>query len=141
MIGGGVASPTDPIGGVMFSNEELQAITATAKRYSTYTTSHAYTSASVMHAIKNGVRGIEHGNLVDDTTLQYMAKHGIGLTPTLVTYYAFSRNPNRLTPDFRRKNQQVMAAGLDCLRRAHELGVTIAFGSDLLSDFQPYVLS
>lgn len=134
-----MASPTDPIGAVMFTDEELQAISGTAERYGTYATAHAYTSESVMHAIKNGVRGIEHGNLVDDITLRYMAKHNVSLTPTLVTYYAFARNPDRLTPDFRHKNQQVMNAGLECLRRAHDAGVTIALGTDLLSDFQPCV--
>ncbi len=33
-------------------------------------TAHAYTDASVLHAIENGVRGIEHGNLISATTAQ-----------------------------------------------------------------------
>lgn len=31
-------------------------------------TAHAYTDEAVEHAVKNGVRGIEHGNLITEKT-------------------------------------------------------------------------
>lgn len=37
-------------------------------------TSHAYTSAAIQRAVTNGVRGIEHGNLLDRHTAKMMGE-------------------------------------------------------------------
>ena len=36
-------------------------------------TAHAYTDAAVRHAIDNGVKGIEHGNLISRDTAELCA--------------------------------------------------------------------
>lgn len=41
-------------------------------------TAHAYTDASVLHAINNGVRGIEHGNLISEETVKMYVLHFSG---------------------------------------------------------------
>ncbi|KAM5542990.1 hypothetical protein V8D89_003374 [Ganoderma adspersum] len=136
MCGGGVASPTDAIETVQFTAEELQAITTTCKQMGNkHTTAHAYTDDSVRHAIDNGVKGIEHGNLISRETAELMAKKGIFLTPTLSCYGIMVRPPfeDFLPPDGKVKNEQVMAKGLDALKIADEAGVTICYGSDLLT--------
>ncbi|KAI0741117.1 hypothetical protein C8Q76DRAFT_609011 [Earliella scabrosa] len=136
MCGGGVASPTDAIETVQFTAEEIQAITTTCKQMgSKHTTAHAYTDASVRHAIDNGVKGIEHGNLISRETAELMAARGIFLTPTLACYGIMVRPPfeDFLPPDGKIKNEQVMTRGLDALKIADEAGVTICYGSDLLT--------
>ncbi|EJF57550.1 hypothetical protein DICSQDRAFT_111629 [Dichomitus squalens LYAD-421 SS1] len=136
MCGGGVASPTDAIESVQFTAEEIQAITRTCKQMGNkHTTAHAYTDASVRHAIDNGVQGIEHGNLISRETAQLMAEKGIFLTPTLSCYGIMVRPPfeDFLSPDGKLKNAQVMSRGLDALKIADEVGVTICYGSDLLT--------
>ncbi|KAI0790594.1 hypothetical protein C8Q75DRAFT_762624 [Abortiporus biennis] len=136
MCGGGVASPTDAIETVQFTAEEIQAITTTCKQMGNiHTTAHAYTDDSVLHAINNGVRGIEHGNLISVQTARLMAEKGIFLTPTLSCYGIMVRPPfeNFLSPDGKIKNQQVMEKGLDALKIADDAGVTICYGSDLLT--------
>ncbi|KAI0333010.1 hypothetical protein GY45DRAFT_1359935 [Cubamyces sp. BRFM 1775] len=136
MCGGGVASPTDAIETVQFTAEEIRAITTTCTQMGNkHTTAHAYTDASVLHAIENGVRGIEHGNLISRDTAKLMAEKGIFLTPTLACYGIMVRPPfeDFLPPDGKIKNEQVMARGLDALKTADEEGVTICYGSDLLT--------
>ncbi|TBU40168.1 hypothetical protein BD309DRAFT_1003253 [Dichomitus squalens] len=136
MCGGGVASPTDAIESVQFTAEEIQAITTTCKQMGNkHTTAHAYTDASVCHAIDNGVKGIEHGNLISRETAQLMAEKGIFLTPTLSCYGIMVRPPfeDFLPPDGKLKNEQVMSRGLDALKIADEVGVTVCYGSDLLT--------
>ncbi|KAI9062385.1 hypothetical protein FKP32DRAFT_1677334 [Trametes sanguinea] len=136
MCGGGVASPTDAIETVQFTAEEIRAITTTCKQMGNkHTTAHAYTDASVLHAIENGVRGIEHGNLISRETAKLMANKGIFLTPTLACYGIMVRPPfeDFLPPEGKIKNEQVMARGLDALKFADEEGVTICYGSDLLT--------
>ncbi|KAH9889451.1 hypothetical protein C8Q73DRAFT_747893 [Cubamyces lactineus] len=136
MCGGGVASPTDAIETVQFTAEEIRAITTTCTQMGNkHTTAHAYTDASVLHAIHNGVRGIEHGNLISRDTAKLMAEKGIFLTPTLACYGIMVRPPfeDFLPPEGKVKNEQVMARGLDALKIADEEGVTICYGSDLLT--------
>lgn len=139
MCGGGVASPTDAIETVQFTAEEIQAITTTCRQMGgKHTTAHAYTDASVLHAIDNGVRGIEHGNLISSSTAKLMAEKGIFLTPTLSCYGIMVRPPYEdfLPPDGKIKNEQVMSQGLAALKIADEAGVTICYGSDLLTSLQ-----
>ncbi|KAF7329671.1 Amidohydro-rel domain-containing protein [Mycena kentingensis (nom. inval.)] len=136
MVGGGVASETDAIETVQFTAEEIKAITTTARQMGgKIVTAHAYTVEAIRHAIENGVLGIEHGNLIDRATANLMASNGIFLTPTLSCYGIMVRPPfeDFLPPDGKIKNAQVMAKGLDALKIAHEAGVAICYGSDLLT--------
>jgi imidazolonepropionase-like amidohydrolase len=138
MTGGGVASPTDKLENTQFTAAEIQAICEVADTYGTYVTAHAYTPKAIRHAVDNGVKGIEHGNFIDEETARYMAKKGIWLTPTLVTYDAMGSDKYAgfLPPANRAKNQEVLAKGLESLRIAEEAGVTICHGSDLLGPLQ-----
>jgi imidazolonepropionase-like amidohydrolase len=136
MVGGGVASETDAIETVQFTAEEIQAITTTCRQMGKkHTTAHAYTVDAVNHAIDNGVKGIEHGNLIDKATAQKMASKGIYLTPTLSCYGIMVRPPfeDFLPESGKLKNAEVMKQGLEALKIAHDAGVTICYGSDLLT--------
>lgn len=138
MAGGGVASETDAIESVQFLAEEIQAITRTVKQMSggkKMVTAHAYTVEGIRHAIDNGVTGIEHGNLLDEPTARLMADKGAFLTPTLSCYGIMTRAPfeNFLSDDGKVKNAQVMRKGLEALVLAEKCGVTVCYGTDLLS--------
>ncbi|KAJ8296230.1 hypothetical protein OF846_000631 [Rhodotorula toruloides] len=136
MCGGGVASATDAIETIQYSAEEIQAITTTCRQMGNiHTTAHAYTVEAIRHAIDNGIKGIEHGNLIDKETAIYMAEKGIYLTPTLSCYGIMVRPPfeDFLPPDGQVKNKQVMQQGLQALKLAEEAGVTVCYGSDLLT--------
>ncbi|GAA6052477.1 hypothetical protein JCM3770_001131 [Rhodotorula araucariae] len=136
MVGGGVASATDAIETVQYSAEEIRAITDTCRQMGKrHTTAHAYTTEAIRHAVENGVKGIEHGNLIDKETAEYMAENGIFLTPTLSCYGIMVRPPfeDFLPPDGQVKNKEVMKEGLQALKLAEEAGVTVCYGSDLLT--------
>ncbi|KAI0596967.1 amidohydrolase [Biscogniauxia sp. FL1348] len=135
MVGGGVASPTDRLTGTQFTGEEVRAICEVARGSGVGVTAHAYTPAAVRHAVDNGVGGIEHGNLIDAETAEYLATRGVWLTPTLVTYEALGGERYRgyLPEVSRRKNERyILAQGLRSLQLAAEAGVTMCFGTDLL---------
>jgi imidazolonepropionase-like amidohydrolase len=131
MGGGGVASPTDRIEHVQFSDEEIKAIVTVAQNAGTYVTSHSYTPQAIQQAIKLGVRGIEHGNLIDLETAQLMAEKGAFLTPTLIAH-VMSKQMNFLPPDGAAKNDEVLEKGLRAMKMAVDTGVTVCFGTDLL---------
>lgn len=138
MVGGGVASPTDRIENTQFTAAEVKAICEVAESYGTFVTAHAYTPKAIRHAVDNGVRGIEHGNLIDRETALYMARHGVWLTPTLVTYAAMGSDKYAgfLPPVNLEKNRRMLDQGLNSLLIASEAGVTICHGSDLLGPLQ-----
>ncbi|OGE58203.1 hypothetical protein PENARI_c001G01139 [Penicillium arizonense] len=131
MGGGGVASPTDRIEHVQFSDEEIKAIVTVSRNAGTYVTSHSYTPQAIQQAIKLGVRGIEHGNLIDLETANMMAEMDVFLTPTLIAH-VMSKQLNFLPPDGAAKNDEVLEKGLRAMKIAVEAGVTVCFGSDLL---------
>lgn len=138
-VGGGVASPTDPLEMLQFLPEEIRAITATAKMRGTYVTAHAYTNEAIRHAVENGVEGIEHGNFVDLETAKWCKEQGIrAITPTLITYKAMSEPPweEFLPEDGRVKNRKVLEQGLESLKIWREADVLICYGSDLLAGMQ-----
>ncbi|UNI17927.1 hypothetical protein JDV02_004234 [Purpureocillium takamizusanense] len=138
MVGGGVASPTDRLDNTQFTADEIRAICEVADSYGTYVTAHAYTPKAIRHAVDNGVRCIEHGNLIDEETAKFMADHDVWLVPTLITYQAMSEDKyaDFLPPVNRDKNREVLARGVASLRMAHDAGVSICHGSDLLGPLQ-----
>lgn len=131
---GGVASPTDRLDHVQFTGEEIRAIVEVAENHGKFVTAHAYTPKAIRHAIDNGAKGIEHGNFLDKETAAQMAAKKVWLTPTLVAYDTMTSDKYTgfLPPENQEKNQQVMSCGLESLRLAHEAGVLICHGSDLL---------
>ncbi|KAJ5664651.1 hypothetical protein N7462_011464 [Penicillium macrosclerotiorum] len=131
MGGGGVASPTDRIEHVQFSDEEIKAIVTVAQNAGTYVTSHSYTPQAIQQAVKLGVRGIEHGNLIDLETAKLMAEKNAFLTPTLIAH-VMSKQMNFLSPDGAAKNDEVLQKGLRAMKMAVDAGVTVCFGTDLL---------
>lgn len=140
MLSGGVASPTDRVDSLQFSDEEIRAAVEEAANANRYTTGHAYTARAVNRALNLGVRCIEHGNLIDRESVQLFVEHGAFLVPTLVTYeYLNTEGAAAGLPEAsQRKVADVLGAGLEALRMASEGGVQIALGTDLLGAMQPH---
>ena len=138
MASGGVASPTDPIASYGYSEEEIRVIVDEAASRQTYVMAHSYTADAIERAIRNGVRTIEHGNLVDERVARYMAEKGAFVVPTLVTYEALANEgaDYGLPPDSVAKIATVRTAGLHSLEIYKKAGVKIGYGSDLLGPSQ-----
>jgi len=138
MTSGGVVSPTDPIRVPQYSAEEIQAVTEEARRRGSYVAAHAYSPEAIRHSIDNGVRSIEHGNLLDEETAAAMAAAGAFLVPTLAAYDAMARRWQEvdLRPVQRAKNAEVLDSGLVAVRRALQAGVRVGFGTDLMADLE-----
>jgi imidazolonepropionase-like amidohydrolase len=134
MTSGGVVSPSDPIRIPQYAPEEVRAATEEAARYGSYVAAHAYSPEAIEHSVRNGVRSIEHGNLLDAAAAALMAEHGAFLVPTLATYAAMDRRGADLglPPVSRDKNREVLDAGRTAVELARAAGVAIGFGTDLL---------
>jgi imidazolonepropionase-like amidohydrolase len=140
MASGGVASPTDPIGNLQFSVDEVKAAVEEAESHQTYVMAHAYTPKAIARVVKLGVRTIEHGNLIDEEAADAMLEHGAYAVPTLVTYDAMARVGAQmgLGEDTLAKNESVRKRGLEALAMLHKRGVKMGLGTDLLGDMHQF---
>ena len=142
MTSGGVVSPTDPIRRPQYSAEELRAVADEAQRRGSYVAAHAYSPEAIVHSVENGVRSIEHGNLLDPPTAELMAHHGAYLVPTLAAYDALDQRGAQLglAPVSQAKNREVLDAGQEAISRARSAGVPIGWGSDLMGELEDHQL-
>lgn len=138
MASGGVVSLADPIRVPQYSADEIRAVTDEADRRGSYVAAHAYSPEAIRHSVTNGVRSIEHGNLLDAPTAALLAEHGAFLVPTLVTYDAMERRGGELgmAEVSRAKNREVLAAGRQAVEHARAAGVRIGFGTDLMGPLE-----
>jgi imidazolonepropionase-like amidohydrolase len=136
MASGGVASPSDPIYALQYSDEEIACAVWEATAWRSYVLAHAYTPESIHRAVRLGVRSIEHANLIDQPTAEFMAAKGAFAVPTLVTYEALeAEGPSLgLPPESMRKLGDVKGAGLGSLEILARAGVPMGFGTDLLAE-------
>ena len=143
MLSGGVASPTDRISNTQFSLEEIRAAVEEAEMAGLYVTGHTYTARAVNRAIECGVRSLEHCNLIEDSSIELFLKHDAFMVPTLSTYQALAQEgvaagmPQALND----KVFEVLDAGLKALEMAHQAGVKLVYGTDLLGQMHQYQLN
>jgi imidazolonepropionase-like amidohydrolase len=80
MASGGAASAYDPLDVAQYTLDEMKAAVEAADDWGTYVTVHAYTPKAVKRAIEAGVKCIEHGQLLDEPTMQLLGEKGIWLS-------------------------------------------------------------
>jgi imidazolonepropionase-like amidohydrolase len=138
MTSGGVMSPADPIRIPQYSAGEIAAVVDEAARRGSYVAAHAYSPEAIVASVENGVRSIEHGNLLDPLAAALMAERGAFLVPTLATYDAMARRGAGLglAPVGLAKNLEVLDAGQRAIEIARRAGVRIGFGTDLMGPLE-----
>jgi imidazolonepropionase-like amidohydrolase len=128
--GGGVASPYSPLDVSTFTEPELRAAVEAAENWGTYVAVHAYTPATIQRAITAGVKCIEHGHLIDESTAKMMAERDIWLS--------IQPFPDEMADVFppgseeRSKANEVLAATDTAYGLAKKYRLKTAFGTDIL---------
>jgi imidazolonepropionase-like amidohydrolase len=135
-LSGAVDSPSDRVDSTQFSMEELTAIVEEATAANIYVAGHAYTSRAVNRGLRAGVRSIEHGNLMDSSSIPLFQEYGAFYVPTIVTYRALADRARAglLPADIAGKLGHVIDGALGALEMAHRAGLPIVYGTDLMAD-------
>ncbi|MGW6196846.1 amidohydrolase family protein [Kribbella sp. NPDC055110] len=130
-LSGGVVSSM-ALDALAYSEEEIRATVEEAGFGHGYVAGHAYSAASVNRALRYGVRTIEHGNLIDQESVDLFLERDAFLVPTLATFDALRRSgAEHLTDEGRGKLDNILEQGLQALELADRAGVAIGYGTDL----------
>jgi len=135
-LSGAVDSPSDRVDSTQFSLEELRAIVEEATAANIYVAGHAYTSRAINRGLECGVRSIEHGNLMDSSSIPLFKEHGAFYVPTIVTYQTLAQKSRDglLPADIAAKLEDVIDGAIGALEMAHAAGIPIVYGTDLFAD-------
>ena len=138
MCSGGVASPYDPLDSLQFSAKEIAAATDEARNFGRYVLAHAYSPEAITRAVSNGVRTIEHGNLIDDKAARLLKSKGGYMIANLVTYFSMKERAAQfgMTADMLTKNDIVLEGALRSLEICKKAGIKVGYGTDLLGQLQ-----
>ena len=134
MASGGVASPTDPMDKLQYTNAEIAAAVDEAAMRGSYVFAHCHPDAAIARCSELGVRCIEHASLITAGTARLLAANGTYAVPTLAVAKAFTDDGARLgLPEFAlRKVANLLDRMLEGLGHMKAAGVKMGFGTDLL---------
>lgn len=122
-------------GGQTMTDEQIQAACGEAKAVGLRAVVHALTSPGAKASVLAGCTSIEHGDFLDDDTLKLMAQRGTYLDPNFLVLYNYL--DDRAGFDFDDKHFAELEKSThiigDTLRRAHQLNVTVLFGTDAVA--------
>lgn len=131
--GGGVSSSYDPLDVQEYTYEEMKAVVDVADTWNTYVAAHIFTDKAIQTAVRAGIKSIEHGMLIEKReTLEMMKENGVWLCiqPLLNDEDALHFDD----PFSTQKWNQVTAGTDRVYKMAKEVGVNMAFGTDMLFD-------
>lgn len=127
MAGGGAASLFDPLDVTEYTLDEMSAAVEAAADWGTYVTAHAYTTRAVQRAIEAGIKCIEHGQLLDEATIQLLGQKGVWLS-----LQALDPAPPTANPIVIEKKQQIVDGTDRAFQWAKQYNVKLAWGTDFL---------
>ena len=128
-----LSSETEDSRAIQFTLDEIRAAVEIAHDNHKHVAAHCHALRGIHNAIEAGVDSIEHCTFADDEALRRMVAAGTALVPTLCAGEMLFRDPAAVAsmPEYlRTRMAEFNDLHLATIRRAHELGVTIAMGTD-----------
>ena len=132
MATAGMMTAGQRAGAAQLTVAEMAACVDEAHKAGLPVAAHVEGREGAANAIEAGVDSIEHGHGLDDELLERMVREGIALVPTIACDRAITqRGSSAGIPPFIVDDCARLAPSLEwALRRAIELGVTVAAGND-----------
>jgi imidazolonepropionase-like amidohydrolase len=137
MASGGLLSPSvASLDRSQYSEAEIRAIVDECARQGAYVCAHCHPAAAIRRCVEFGVRSIEHGTLIDDSTAVYVASKGAFVVPTMAVIVSLMQDGAQLGLDdaSREKISSVHDYALQGLEAMKRAGVKMGFGTDLLGE-------
>lgn len=135
---GAVLTPGEKPGAAQFELDELRAAVQEAAKVGKIVAAHAHGIEGIRNAVEAGAKTIEHGTYLhqDPHIMEQMAKEEIFLVPTLKAGFDVIYGNNPGIPDWiLEKSKETQEDAMLSLRRAREMGVPIAMGTDAATPY------
>ena len=133
-VGGGTGSYADPLDTTQYTADEIRAAVEAASDWNTYVTAHVYNSEGIIRAVENGVKSIEHGNLINEKAMRMMKKHDVWLSPQVIVY---TFHPAGFNDEMKARHDAAYAGIDQMFTMAKEIGFeNIVFGTDIITSPQ-----
>ena len=130
-VGGGTGSFADPLDTTQYTDDEIRAAVEAAEDWNTYVTAHVYNSDGIIRAVENGVKCIEHGNLMTKEAMRAMMKHDAWLSPQVIVY---TYHPGGYNDEQKAKHDEAFEGIDQMFTMAREMGFeNIVFGTDIIT--------
>ncbi len=130
---GGVLSVAKSGKNPQFTQEELNAIVATAKDYDFKVAAHAHGEEGMKRAVIAGVASIEHGTYMTKEVMDLMKKHDTYYVPTILAgkWVQEKSKIDGFFPEVVRPKAAVIGPQIQkTFAQAYKAGVNIVFGTD-----------
>ncbi len=124
----GVLSFEGPVGAQQYSFEELKAAADEAHRHGVKIAAHAHGTEGIIAAAEAGIDFIEHNSLMTEEAARIIRERGTWVTPNI--YLTLAVDKDALPPAIRAKAEEVSPLSYDSFRRALDMDLNIAFGTD-----------
>ena len=130
---GGVMSMAKNGQNPQFTEQVIDAIVTTANDYGMHVAAHAHGDEGMYRAVKSGVKTIEHGSIMKERTMKLMREKNAYLVPTISAgehVAKMARIPGYYPEIIIPKAIEVGVQNKAPTKRAYQMGVPIAFGTD-----------
>ena len=135
---GAVLAPGEKPSAAQFEMEEIRAAVVEAAKVGKIVAAHAHGIEGIRNAVEAGAKTIEHGTYLnqDPKVMERMAKENIYLVPTLKAGVDIIEGNKPGIPDWiMEKSKATQEDALLSLRKAYEMGVPIAMGTDAATPY------
>lgn len=130
MATGAVMNPGGVPGAPQLNEDEIRAVVEEGLNLGKHTAAHAHAAKGIINAVRAGVRTIEHASMADDEALEAMAKAGTYLIPTISLHDLFEAHCDEVPKFMLEKSRQMQTAFIDILKKAVQMDIKIAMGTD-----------
>jgi imidazolonepropionase-like amidohydrolase len=129
---GGVLSKGTEVGAVQYTVEEMEALVDEAHAHGRKVAAHAHGTEGIKRAIRAGVDSVEHVSLIDEEGIRLAKQAGTALVMDIyVDDYIIEQGEQAgILEESLDKSRQVADNMRQNMRRAHESGANVVFGTD-----------
>ncbi|MGZ3247438.1 MAG: amidohydrolase family protein [Croceibacterium sp.] len=139
MATGGVLSPGTDVDDAQYTQAELEAGVAEARRFGKPVATHAIGAVGILNAARAGVDSIEHGVFLTDESIREMLARKVFLVPTLAAITHIVANLDKgFGAEVVAKANKVALASRRSVKSYCEAGGRIAMGADTGTPFNPH---
>jgi imidazolonepropionase-like amidohydrolase len=128
-----LSSETEDARAIQYTLDELRAAVEVAHDNFKPVAAHAHARQGILNAVEAGVDSIEHCTFADDEALRRIVEAGTHVVPTICAgelLFRDQRIVDAMPDHLRQRMADFNDVHLATVRRAHELGVRIAMGTD-----------